>query len=59
MKTIRIVTDEGNMTIDATSADEAARAFGYASADALKRAVERSGGFGSLSIDGITVWRIQ
>jgi len=55
---IQISTDEATMTIDATSADQAAREFGYASAAALRRAVERSGGYGSLVIDGVTVWRV-
>lgn len=57
-KTIRISTDEATMTICAASADDAAREFGYASSDALRRAVERSGGYGSLTIDGVVAWRV-
>lgn len=55
---ICISTDEGTMTVYATSVDQAARKFGYASADALRRAVERSGGYGSLVIDDVVVWRV-
>jgi len=65
MTTYRLSTDSGTTTVTADSVDAAAvelarieRIRGVATAADLRDAIERAGGYGTLTEDGAPVWRI-
>jgi len=61
-----ISTDSASDTISAASADAAAEEFARGeglrrihTADELREYIEERGGYGSMSADGITIWRVE
>lgn len=58
--TYSIRTDAASLTLQATSANAAARAFdGSSSSEALRHKLERLGGYGSMERDGEVLWRVR
>ena len=61
MSQYTIATDDGSQTIEATSADEAARIFSgghQETSEELREAIAEAGGYGHMSENGIDLWRI-